>query len=176
MNLPNQLTTMRVILIPFFVVFFMVSDRNPIFGLLALITFILASFTDFLDGYIARKFNMITNFGKLMDPLADKLLVTAALVLLTQSGDIPVPVTIVIISREFAVSGLRQVAAEQGLVLAAGYLGKFKTVFQMIFIILMLTGMEPFLGYARICMWIALALTIISMIEYFWRNRRVLKG
>lgn len=170
MNLPNKLTTLRVVLIPFFVFFYMTKSYIP-----ALVIFVVASFTDFLDGYIARKYNLITNFGKLMDPLADKLLVTSAMVLLTWVGRLPAPVTIIIVSREFAISGLRQLAAEQGVVLAAGPLGKFKTVFQMVFIILMLANTPAVDVPADIAMWIALALTIISMVDYIWKNRGVVK-
>lgn len=173
MNLPNKLTTLRVILIPFFVVFY--TFNTGVNRYIALIIFIAASITDFLDGYIARKYNLVSNFGKLMDPLADKLLVCAALVVLSVEGRVPVGVTLIIISREFIVSGFRQLAAEQGIVMAAGYIGKFKTTFQMIFIILMIWGIDSLQGVADICMWIAVALTIISMIDYVWKNKSVLK-
>ena len=134
MNLPNKLTLLRVCMIPFFVVFMLVNVfGNPIDRYIAVAIFIIASLTDMLDGKIARKYNLITNFGKFMDPLADKLLVCSARILLINNGkgvSIPAWIVIIIISRELVISGLRTLAADQGIVIAAGWWGKCKTVSQ----------------------------------------------
>ncbi len=185
MNLPNKLTMMRVVMIPFFV-FFMLADLGHarLFCVIALVIFIAASLTDMLDGKIARKYNLITNFGKFMDPLADKLLVCAALICLMHRGMIAAWMVIVIISREFIVSGFRLIAAEQGKVIAAGMLGKIKTVFQMAAVILLILSMAwrlhigtffifSFLG--KVAIWAAVVLTIVSLIEYIIENGDVLK-
>ena len=176
MNLPNKLTIIRIILIPFFV-FFMLSDKIQAHNYFAVALFIAASITDFFDGMIARKKGLITNFGKFMDPLADKLLVCSALICLCGSK-IPEWIVIVIISRELFVSGFRTLAAVQNIVLAAGWWGKFKTVFQMIMIIVLILDIpHPFfetLGW--ICIYISLALTIISMADYVIKNSKVLKN
>ena len=177
MNLPNKLTTFRVILIPFFVatVLFDEGDSQT-FRYLAASIFIVASLTDLLDGKIARKYNLVTNFGKFMDPLADKLLVCAALVCLVELEQLPAWMVIVIVSREFIISGFRLVAAEQGIVIAASYWGKFKTTFQMIAIILMIVDLKVLNPVTWLCTWIALILTVISLVDYIQKNHKVLTG
>ncbi|MGN0354773.1 MAG: CDP-diacylglycerol--glycerol-3-phosphate 3-phosphatidyltransferase [Muricoprocola sp.] len=174
MNLPNILTTVRMILIIPFVILMMIDPMgNGRFAALAI--FVIASFTDFLDGYIARKNHLITNFGKFMDPLADKLLVSAAMICLTSIGRLPAWVVIIIISREFAISGFRLIAADNGIVIAAGWWGKFKTVSQMIMIILLIANLGGmFAVLEKVFMWIALILTIVSLIDYIWKNKQVL--
>lgn len=177
MNLPNKLTILRVILIPFFLIALLLGRDDQTLRIVADVIFIVASLTDMLDGKIARKYNLITNFGKFMDPLADKLLVCAALIALIDLGQIPSWIVIIIISREFVVSGMRLVAASEGIVIAAGWWGKFKTTFQMLMIIVMVANL-PFTWWyilGQILMWIALALTLISMIDYLWKNRAVFK-
>lgn len=175
MNLPNKLTVLRVIMIPFFVVALMAENgENQMLRYIAGVIFILASLTDMLDGKIARKYNLVTNFGKFMDPLADKLLVCSALICLVKLGQMPVWMTIVIVSREFIISGFRLVAAEQGLVIAASYWGKFKTTFQMIAIILLIVKWPSFELIADVCVWIALILTVVSLVDYIMKNHTVL--
>ena len=174
MNLPNTLTTIRMILIvPFVMIMQITPDGNGRFAALAI--FIIASMTDFLDGYIARKNHLVTNFGKFMDPLADKLLVSAAMICLVSMDRLPAWMVIIIISREFAISGFRLIAAENGIVIAANYWGKFKTVSQMIMIILLLADLGGvFDVLAQIFIWLSVALTIISLITYIWQNKKVL--
>lgn len=176
MNLPNKLTCFRVLLIPVFVLF-MYLDIIPYNNLIALGIFVVASLTDLLDGQIARKYNLITNFGKFMDPLADKLLVCAALICLSPTK-IPAWIVIVIISRELFISGFRILAADQGIVLAAGWWGKFKTTFQMIMIIVLIADINLFVFdiIGEVLIWISLALTVISMVDYIWKNKEVLKN
>lgn len=173
MNLPNKLTMLRIILIPFFVVF-MLAD---IFGMpdswIALGIFIAASLTDLLDGKIARKYNLVTNFGKLMDPLADKMLVSAALICLCAMGRLAGWIVIVIISREFIISGLRQIAADNGVVIAASYWGKYKTTFQMLMICLLIADIEVLMIPTVIITWVAVILTIVSLLDYMYKNRQV---
>lgn len=175
MNLPNKLTVMRMILIPFFV-FFMLAPYFEGYGnYIAVAIFIIASLTDMLDGKIARKYNLVTDFGKFMDPLADKLLVCSAMICLIPSGKLPTAIVIVIIAREFIISGFRLVASDNGIVIAANYWGKFKTVSQMAMIIVLIAdlgGVFDLIG--QILIWLALALTIISLIDYVWTNRQVL--
>ena len=132
MNLPNKLTLFRVVLIPFFVFFLLAPYFEGYGNYIAVAIFIVASITDFLDGKIARKYNLVTNFGKFMDPLADKLLVCSALIAMSSLGVIPAWITIVIIAREFIISGFRLIAAEKGVVIAASMWGKWKTTFQMV--------------------------------------------
>ena len=141
----------------------------------ALALFCIASFTDFLDGYLARKNNLVTNFGKFMDPLADKLLVSAAMICLVELARIPSWIVIIIISREFIISGFRLIASDKGVVIAANYWGKFKTVFQMVMIILMIMDIEVLVIVTDIVMWIALALTIISLVDYVVKNWKVME-
>ena len=175
MNLPNKLTVLRVILIPFFVVSLMIENgANQTFRYVAAAIFIIASLTDLLDGKIARKYNLVTNFGKFMDPLADKLLVCSALICLIQLGQLPAWMVIIIVSREFIISGFRLVAAEQGIVIAASYWGKFKTTFQMIAVVLMILNFEALSVVTLICTWAALILTIISLVDYIAKNHKVL--
>lgn len=176
MNLPNKLTILRVCMIPFFVLFMLTANGSIKYYLIADIIFILASLTDMLDGKIARKYNLVTNFGKFMDPLADKLLVCSALICLIPLEKIPAWIVIIIISREFIISGFRLIAAESGIVIAASYWGKFKTVFQMVMIIVKIIDLP--ISYYRllgdILMWISLVLTIISLIDYILKNKSVL--
>ncbi len=174
MNLPNKLTMFRVILIPVFVVF-MLMDITAHDKWIALAVFIIASLTDLLDGKIARKYNLVTNFGKFMDPLADKLLVCSALICLVALERIPAWIVIVIIAREFIISGFRLIAADNGVVIAASYWGKFKTTFQMVMICLMIADIEALLIVTSVVMWIALALTVISLIDYLMKNKDVMK-
>ena len=141
---------------------------------IALAIFVVASLTDLIDGKIARKYNLVTNFGKFMDPLADKLLVSAALIGLVELKRIPAWVVIVIISREFVISGFRLVAADNGVVIAANYWGKFKTVFQMIMVCLMIADIPQLQLLTDIVMLIALALTVISLVDYLMKNKRVM--
>ncbi len=175
MNLPNKLTIFRMILIPFFVVFMKVPvGGGEIHRYIALVVFVVASLTDSLDGYIARRDNLVTDFGKFMDPLADKLLVCSALICLIELGQIPAWVVIIIISREFIISGFRLVASDSGVVIAASYWGKFKTVFQMTAVILLILNLEPLKLVADIVLWIAVALTVISLADYIYKNHKVL--
>ena len=169
MNLPNKLTIVRVCLIPFFVAALLFDHgNNYTMRIVANVLFIIASLTDLFDGKIARKYNMVTNFGKFMDPLADKLLVCSALICLIELGQLAAWVVIVIISREFIISGFRLVAADNGVVIAASYWGKFKTTFQMIAVIPALRMV------ANITVVIAVALTIISLVDYVAKNYRIL--
>ncbi|MCR5031335.1 MAG: CDP-diacylglycerol--glycerol-3-phosphate 3-phosphatidyltransferase [Lachnospiraceae bacterium] len=176
MNLPNKLTIFRVILIPFFVVAVLLENTYPVLKWVALVIFIVASLTDLLDGKIARKYNLVTDFGKFMDPLADKLLVCSAMICLIELGRIPSWIVVVIIAREFTISGFRLIAADNGRVIAASYWGKFKTTFQMVMVILMLADIPQLSILTAVIMWIALALTIISLIDYLVKNRDVMKG
>ena len=173
MNLPNKLTILRIILIPVFVIFLLVDFPGHDWAALAV--FIIASLTDMADGKIARKYNLITNFGKFMDPLADKMLTGAAMICLTALGRIECWIVVIIIAREYFISGFRLLAAEQGKVIAAGMWGKFKTTFQMIMICLMIANLQPLWILTQIVKWIALVLTIISMFDYLIHNKEVLK-
>ncbi|MBR6666545.1 MAG: CDP-diacylglycerol--glycerol-3-phosphate 3-phosphatidyltransferase [Lachnospiraceae bacterium] len=187
MNLPNKLTIFRMIMIVPFVILLLGNHQQwgwftSLFGgileyvdYIALAIFIIASLTDLIDGKIARKYNLVTNFGKFMDPLADKLLVCAALVALVEMGRIPSWVVIVIISREFIISGFRTVASDNGVVIAASYWGKFKTTFQMIMVCLMIANIEAIAVVTNVIMWIALVLTVVSLIDYLWKNKDVMK-
>jgi len=181
MNLPNQLTIFRAILIVPFVVLLLggqagwFGESTFVADMIALGIFIIASLTDLIDGKIARKYNLVTNFGKFMDPLADKLLVCAALIALVELGRIPSWVVIIIISREFIISGFRLIASDNDVVIAASYWGKFKTTFQMIMVCLMIANISQFQLLTDIVMWIALALTIISLVDYLVKNKDVMK-
>jgi CDP-diacylglycerol--glycerol-3-phosphate 3-phosphatidyltransferase len=175
MNLPNKLTMLRIIMIPFVVVFLLARPIGDVSDYVALVLFIAASLTDMADGKIARKYNLITNFGKFMDPLADKLLVCCSMICLVQLGRIPAWIVCIIVAREFAISGFRLIAAEKGTVIAANYWGKFKTTFQMIMIILMILNVPALSILTTIIMWIATALTIISLVTYIAQNKDVLK-
>ena len=173
MNVPNTLTIVRVLLIPFFVAF-MICNITSYDNYIALVIFVVASLTDTLDGYLARKNNEVTNFGKFMDPLADKLLVCSALICLIQLGQLPAWVVIIIISREFIISGFRLVAADNGIVIAASYWGKFKTTFQMIAVILMIFNIPALATVTMIMLVIAVVLTVISLVDYVAKNIEVL--
>lgn len=179
MNLANKLTLIRIFLVPVFLIFITIKGI-PYGTLIATIIFIIASLTDKLDGYIARSKNQITNFGKFMDPLADKLLVTSALVALVEFQVIHTWIAMVIIAREFAVTGLRTIAASDGIVIAASYYGKVKTVTQMTAIILALinqTYNNTFIYYlTQISIVLAVIITIISGIDYFIKNKNILKA
>jgi len=170
MNLPNKLTILRMIMIIPFVILLLGG-----YDIIALVLFIAASLTDMLDGKIARKYNLVTNFGKLMDPVADKLLVCSAMIVLVQMGRIPAWIVIIIISRDFIINGLRLIASDNGVVIAASYWGKFKTVFQMIMICLMIANIAVFSLITDIVMWIALILTVVSLADYLYKNKAVMK-
>ena len=174
MNLPNKLTILRVILIPFFVVFMLFDITGAADKWIALVIFCVASLTDMLDGKIARKYNLVTNFGKFMDPLADKLLVCTALICLTSMNRLNVIVVLVIIAREFIISGFRLIAAENGRVIAAGIWGKAKTVVQMIMCILLIMDVSALSVVTTIAIYAALILTIISLVDYIVHNLDVL--
>lgn len=179
MNLPNKLTIFRVILIPFFVFFMLAPFFEGYGNYIALAIFCVASLTDLLDGKIARKRNLVTNFGKFMDPLADKLLVCSALICLIELNLIPSWIVIIIIAREFIISGFRLVASDNGVVIAASYWGKFKTVSQMFMVIVMVFNYslqnEILYWIGIVLMYIALALTLVSLIDYIAKNKDVLK-
>ena len=175
MNLPNKLTIIRVCLIPFFVAALLFDHgNNYTMRIGANVLFIVASLTDLFDGKIARKYNLVTNFGKFMDPLADKLLVCSALICLIELGQLPAWVVIIIISREFIISGFRLVAADNGVVIAASYWGKFKTTFQMAAVILMIFNIPALTLVTNIVVVIAVALTIISLVDYVAKNIKIL--
>lgn len=175
MNLPNKLTTLRVIMIPFFVFFLLWQNgENRTFRMIALALFIIASLTDLLDGKIARKYNLVTNFGKFMDPLADKLLVCSALICLIELNALPAWMVIIIISREFIISGFRLIASDNGVVIAASYWGKFKTTFQMVSVVLLILDIPALALVTTICVWIALVLTIVSLVDYIYKNHKIL--
>ncbi len=175
MNLPNKLTVLRVVMVPFFVFFMLTDVGGAANKWIALVLFCVASFTDFLDGQIARKNNLVTNFGKFMDPLADKLLVCAAMLCLIEMGNRSAWIVILISAREFIISGFRLVASDSGIVIAASYWGKFKTVFQMAMtIVLILDFGGVFVWVENILIWVSLALTIISLADYVMKNKQVL--
>ena len=177
MNLPNKLTLFRVILLPFFVFFLLTPYFEGYGNYIAVAIFIVASITDFLDGKIARKYNLVTNFGKFMDPLADKLLVCSALICLIQLESIPAWVVIIIIAREFIISGFRLIASDNGVVIAASYWGKFKTAFQMLTVIVLILNIpnKVFIILGTVLIYVSLALTVISLIDYIAKNKDVLK-
>ena len=177
MNLPNKLTTFRVILIPFFVFFMLAPDMTGINHYIAAAIFIVASLTDLLDGKIARKNNLVTNFGKFMDPLADKLLVCSAMICLIQTGQLAAWIVVIIFAREFIISGFRLIASDNGVVIAASYWGKFKTTFQMLMVIVLILNVQmPFFQIlGKILTYAALILTVVSLIDYIVKNKDVLK-
>lgn len=175
MNLPNKLTVSRVIMVPFFVFFMLTDVGGAANKWIALALFCAASLTDMLDGKIARARNLVTNFGKFMDPLADKLLVCSAMICLIPSGDLEAWFVILIIAREFIISGFRLVASDNGIVIAASYWGKFKTVSQMAMIIVLIAdfgGVFDMIGMVLI--WVSLILTVVSLFDYVAKNIQVL--
>ena len=173
--LPNKLTLLRVLMIPFFVFFLLWQNgENRTFRMIALALFIIASLTDLLDGKIARKYNLVTNFGKFMDPLADKLLVCSALICLIELNALPAWMVIVIISREFIISGFRLIASDNGVDIAASHWGKFKTTFQMVSVVLLILDIPALAFVTTICVWIALLLTIVSLVDYIYKNHKIL--
>ena len=176
MNLPNKITIFRVCMIPVFLVFMLV-EAIPYGNYIAAVLFIIACLSDAADGYIARKYNLITNFGKFMDPLADKLLVCSALICFIELDLVAAWPIIIIIAREFIISGFRLVASDNGVVIAASYWGKFKTTAQMIMCILFIVHLDNsvFFALEQIFLYLSVALTVISLVEYVWKNRQVLK-
>ncbi len=177
MNLPNKLTMLRIILVPFFVFVLLTNCAGDYSKWIALAIFIIASLTDWVDGKIARKYNLVTNFGKFMDPLADKMLVCSGMICLSSMGILPAWMTIVNVAREFTISGFRLVAADKGVVIAANYWGKFKTASQMVMICLCIANLDGvFFHYLTIAFeYIATALTIISLVVYISDNKDILK-
>ena len=181
MNLPNKLTIFRVILIVPFLILLLggqagwFGDNTFVTDIIALVIFIIASLTDMIDGKIARKYHLITDFGKFMDPLADKLLVCSAMIALIEMNRIPAWIVIIIIAREFIISGFRLIASDNGVVIAASYWGKFKTTFQMIMICLMIANIPQLQLLTAIVMWVALILTVVSLMDYLVKNKDVMK-
>lgn len=174
MNLPNSLTLARIVMIPFFI-FFLMASFIPFGKWIALGLFIAASLTDFLDGYIARKYKLITDFGKFADPLADKLLVCSALIVLLSLNKINVYIVLIIIARDFIISGFRLVAAGKGIVIAADWFGKVKTALQMVMICFIICDFKVFSIVTLILEIAVVLLTIISLIDCLVKNRAVLK-
>lgn len=174
MNLPNKLTCLRMVMIPFFVLFMYLDV--PYARMIALAIFVAASLTDTADGYIARKYNLITDFGKFMDPLADKLLVCSAMICLVRTGELPAWIVIIIIAREFIISGFRLVAADNGIVIAASWWGKIKTVCQMAMIIVILLDIDALRPLELVLIAAATVLTIVSLADYIMKNRKVLSS
>lgn len=175
MNLPNKLTVLRMIMVPFFVFFMLTDVGGAANKWIALVIFCVASLTDMLDGKIARARNLVTNFGKFMDPLADKLLVCSAMICMIPTGKLKAWFVIVVIAREFIISGFRLVASDNGIVIAASYWGKFKTVSQMAMIIVLIAdlgGAFNMIGTALI--WVSLILTVVSLADYVAKNIQVL--
>ena len=179
MNTPNKLTVARMIMVPFLVIFLLTGWGGEANRYISLALFAAASITDWFDGHLARKYNLITNFGKFMDPLADKLLTMAAFVCLIETGDAAAWIVIIILGRELIITGMRQVAAAQGIVIAAGVTGKIKTITQMIAIPLLILDNWPCSIFApafpldQIMLYIALAMTIISGAEYIMKNKQL---
>ncbi|HHU72863.1 MAG TPA: CDP-diacylglycerol--glycerol-3-phosphate 3-phosphatidyltransferase [Clostridiales bacterium] len=176
MNLPNRITLFRVIMIPVFLLVYLnqnITYNNYIAGAI----FLIAAFSDFLDGYIARKQNLITNFGKFMDPLADKLLVSAALICFVEFNLLPSWIAFIIIAREFIISGFRLVASDNGVVIAASWWGKIKTNLQMIMSVMLIINLDfPFINTLEtIVIYLALILTVVSLIDYLIKNKSVLQ-
>ena len=178
MNLPNRLTLFRVILIPPFVVFLLLQDKIPGGRYIAVALFIIAAITDLFDGMIARKQHLVTNFGKFMDPLADKLLVCSALICLVELHLIPVWVVLVIVAREFIISGFRLIAAEKDLVLAASKIAKLKTNFQIYMVVSLILNIDlPFFKIlSTVLIWITVVLTVVSLVDYLVKNWSIMDG
>ncbi|MCR4568176.1 MAG: CDP-diacylglycerol--glycerol-3-phosphate 3-phosphatidyltransferase [Pseudobutyrivibrio sp.] len=177
MNLPNKLTLFRVLLIPIFVFFLLINPESQALRIIADLIFVAASLTDLFDGKIARKYNLVTNFGKFMDPLADKLLVCSAMICLISTGQLKAWFVIIIVAREFIISGFRLVAAENNVVIAANIFGKFKTVCQMIMVIILVANIPwnwlQIIG--QIFVWLSLIMTVLSLVIYIYQNIDVLK-
>ncbi len=175
MNLPNRLTILRTIMIPIYLVFLYLDLGGQTSRIIATVIFIVASLTDMLDGKIARKYNLVTNFGKFMDPLADKLLVCSALIALVDLKQIAAWIVIIIIAREFIISGFRLIASDNGVVIAASYWGKFKTTFQMIMIIVLTLNLDiPYIDIlSNILIYVSLILTVVSLVDYIVKNYKV---
>jgi len=178
MNLPNKLTLLRVILVPVFIVFLMCDITGGADKWIALAIFIIASLTDMLDGKIARKHNLVTNFGKFMDPLADKLLVCSAFICFIELGKMPTWMVLIVIAREFIISGFRLVASDNGVVIAAGIWGKYKTAVSMVMICFVIADIANpvFAVITQILIWAALILTVVSLLDYILKNKDILKG
>lgn len=174
MNIANKITLVRIFLVPVFVLF-MLTDFTEYNSLIAFIVFVIATITDKIDGTIARKYNLVTDFGKFLDPIADKLLVSSALICLTADGTLPAWITIVIIGREFIISAFRLVCADTGKTVAATWWGKSKTIAQMVTIIVLLLNIPQLAILEPILIYVSLALTIISLVDYFVKNINVLK-
>ena len=172
MNTPNKLTLMRTLMVPIFVLCMYLDFNNS--RIVATIIFAIASFTDFLDGYLARRDNLVTNFGKFADPLADKILVCSAMIMLVSTGEMPAWAVIIIIAREFTITGFRIIAASENITIAASPLGKFKTVTQLISNILLLTGIEKFRPIGMGIFYLAVVFTVISGADYLIKNKKVL--
>ena len=177
MNLPNKLTLFRVILIPFFIVILLTNCLGDASKWVALAIFIIASLTDLADGKIARKYNLVTNFGKFMDPLADKMLVCSAMICLVDMDRLASWMVIIIVMREFIISGFRLIASDNGVVIAASYWGKFKTTFQMVMVILLIADIQiPAVQLLTVIVtWVAVILTVVSLVDYIVKNKNVLK-
>ena len=176
MNLPNRITVFRIFMIPFFVACMLIKEI-PYNEIIAGVIFIIAALSDLVDGKIARHYNLVTNFGKFMDPLADKLLVQSALICFMAKGLLPAWIVIVILSREFIISGFRLVAADKGIVIAAGIWGKLKTVFQMVMSVMLIFHfiLPVWQLLEQILIWGSLILTIVSLADYIVKNKDVLK-
>ena len=175
MNLANKLTMLRILMIPVFIAVLVYSkDRDIVYRYIALGIFIIASVTDALDGYVARKYNMITDFGKLMDPLADKILVSSALIILIELGNISSWIVSIVIAREFIISGIRLIATEKNIIIAASPLGKLKTVSQMLSVILMLLSIKAISLITDLSIWLMCILSVISLLDYIIKNKKVL--
>ncbi len=175
MNLANKLTMLRILMIPVFIAVLVYSkDRDIVYRYIALGIFVMASATDALDGYVARKYNMITDFGKLMDPLADKILVSSALIILIELGNISSWIVSIVIAREFIISGIRLIATEKNIIIAASPLGKLKTVSQMLSVILMLLSIKAISLITDLSIWLMCILSVISLLDYIIKNKKVL--
>lgn len=175
MNLANKLTMLRILMIPVFIAVLVYSkDRDIVYRYIALGIFVMASATDALDGYVARKYNMITDFGKLMDPLADKILVSSALIILIELGNISSWIVSIVIAREFIISGIRLIATEKNIIIAASPLGKLKTVSQMLSVILMLLSIKAISLITDLSVWLMCILSVVSLLDYIIKNKKVL--
>lgn len=174
MNTPNKLTVLRMIMIPFFVACLLVPFGGGVNKWVALGLFVIASLTDWLDGYLARRDHLVTNFGKFMDPLADKLLVCSAMICMVELGRLPGWIVIIIIGREFIISGFRLIASDNGIVIAAGWWGKIKTATQMVMIIVLIADLGIFSAIEQILIYASLILTVVSLIDYLMKNKNVL--